>query len=104
MLSFLKKIFNPERPDLEALLAEGALVIDVRTPDEFNSGHPKGAINIPVNKIEKHFQKLHKEKRPIITCCASGMRSKVARNKLRGNGFTDVHNGGPWQRVAEAQE
>ena len=99
MLNFLKNIINPERPDLEALLADGAMIIDVRTPGEFKAGHPKGAINIPVNIIGNKINKIKGYNRPVITCCASGARSGAAASKLKAAGIEAV-NGGPWQNVA----
>jgi phage shock protein E len=101
MFNFLKNIVNPERPDLGELLAQGAIVIDVRTPGEFKSGHPKGAINIPVNQIGNKIQKIKSKNKPVITCCASGARSGAAASKLKAAGVEAV-NGGPWQNVAAA--
>jgi len=44
------------------------------------------------------LSKLKKDK-PIITCCASGMRSASAKSILKSNGFTEVHNGGGWSSL-----
>ncbi|MEZ4688627.1 MAG: rhodanese-like domain-containing protein [Bacteroidia bacterium] len=101
MFNFLKNIINPERPDLGELLERGAIVIDVRTPAEFKGGHPKGAINIPVNEIGSKINKIKSKNKPVITCCASGARSGAAASKLSAAGI-EVVNGGPWQNVAAA--
>ena len=77
------------------LVAEGAKIIDVRSPDEFKGGHINGAINIPLGSLTQNLSKFKKDK-PIITCCASGMRSASAKNVLTANGFTEVYNGGGW--------
>ncbi len=77
------------------LVAQGAQIIDVRTPEEFKAGHIKGSVNIPVNALQKQLAKLKKDK-PIITCCRSGVRSASAKNILQSNGFEVVHNGGGW--------
>ncbi|MGB2457945.1 MAG: rhodanese-like domain-containing protein, partial [Flavobacteriales bacterium] len=53
---------------------EGALILDVRSPAEFENNHIKGAVNIPLNTLSKKLNKLKKDK-VIITCCASGIRS-----------------------------
>jgi len=78
------------------LVKEGAVILDVRTKGEFESGHIKGAINIPVDQLRNNFSKLKDKQKPIITCCASGIRSASAKNILRSNGYLEVHNGGGW--------
>ncbi len=77
------------------LVKDGAVIIDVRTKAEYQQGHVKGSINIPLNNLSNHYAKLRKDK-PVITCCASGMRSGQAKNILKANGFPDVYNGGSW--------
>ena len=101
MFDFLKKIMGGgESVDLQEWINKGAVILDVRTPQEFQSGHPKGAINIPVQSLAGALHKLKKDK-PIITCCASGNRSGSAASILKANGFQEVVNGGPWQQVAQ---
>lgn len=84
--------------DYAQLVKEGAQIIDVRTKGEFVSGHIGGSVNIPLQNLDNHLSKLKKDK-PVITCCASGMRSASAKNILLANGFKNVHNGGGWQRL-----
>lgn len=84
--------------DLKALVESGAQIIDVRTRGEYASGHVKGSINIPLNELSSNIKKLKKDK-PIITCCASGMRSASAKSTLISLGFTEVHNGGGWMSL-----
>lgn len=99
LLAGIKKLFGgPTGPTLGELIAQGAKIIDVRTPGEFAGGHVKGAINIPLNAIESSLGKFKKDQ-AIITCCASGMRSRSAKAMMQSNGFTNVHNGGSWYRV-----
>lgn len=96
MLNFLKNIFqNGDNPDFKVLVESGAKIIDVRTREEFSSGHLKGSINIPLQEINNGLIKLKKED-IIITCCRSGMRSASAKNILMDNGFHSVYNGGSW--------
>jgi phage shock protein E len=94
MFSFLKKIFG-ERVNIQELVLNGATIIDVRSREEFQGGHLKSSINIPLDKLTNSLKKLDKNK-PIITCCASGMRSASARSLLKSNGFEQVYNGGSW--------
>ncbi len=96
MIGLLKKWFGGgPAVDYKQLLKEGAQIIDVRTKAEFQNGHVKGAVNIPLNNLSNHYAKLKKDK-PIITCCASGVRSAQAKHILTSNGFTKVYNGGGW--------
>jgi phage shock protein E len=80
------------------LVGKGAQIIDVRTPGEFKSGHIRGAINIPLQTITSQMGRIKKDK-PVITCCASGMRSASAKSILKSNGFDEVHNGGGWMSL-----
>lgn len=96
MLTLLKKMFSsgPETNYTE-LMQKGAQVIDVRSPMEYRGGHIKGSVNIPLDTLQRTLSKIKKDK-PVITCCASGMRSATAKNILKSNGFTEVYNGGGW--------
>lgn len=72
---------------------EDALVLDVREPDEFASGHLPEARSIPVGKLDERIGELAKFKdKPIIVCCASGMRSNKACNELKKQGFGKLYN------------
>ena len=76
-------------------ITEGAVIIDVRTPQEFNEGHISSSINIPLNQIEIRISTIKKKNKTVITCCKSGGRSRRARNILLKNGIKCV-NGGSW--------
>ena len=96
MIKAIKELLGlGPKVDLAEVAKRGAVVLDVRTKREFDSGHIKGAINIPVDVLSSNLDKLRKDK-PIITCCASGMRSASARGILKSNGFAEVYNGGGW--------
>jgi len=100
MIEILKKIFGiTPKADLGELVREGAIILDVRTKGEFASGHIRGAINIPVEKLAGNLNKLKGKNIPIITCCASGSRSASAKGILTSHGFTNVHNGGAWMSL-----
>ena len=91
MFNFIKELFK--RPDIGALLSEGALIVDVRTAKEFKSGHIEKALNIPVNNIERKARYLSDKGKPIVLYCQSGMRSRVATKMLKSKGV-DAINGG----------
>ncbi len=97
MINTLKNLFGMgSKTDYVQLVKEGAIILDVRSKGEFESGHIKGAINIPVEQLHHNFNKLKNKSKPIITCCASGMRSASAKSLLISNGYLVVHNGGAW--------
>jgi phage shock protein E len=96
MLSFLKNLFTTKPPvDFKAIIAKGGVIIDVRRPMEFSSGHIKGAVNIPLDAISSHVDELKKKNKVIVTVCLSGTRSGMARRILQNNGL-EVYNGGSW--------
>ena len=93
----LKKIFGlGPSADYAQLIKEGAVILDVRTKGEYAGGHIKGSINISVDQLKPNLNRLSDKKKPIITCCASGMRSGTAKSILESNGYTNVYNGGSW--------
>lgn len=99
MLETLKKLlgFGP-KVDVKNLLKEGAQLIDVRTPAEFKAGHVKGATNIPLDKLQGQISKIKANNKPVVTCCASGMRSGQGAGILRRAGI-QAYNGGSWTRL-----
>lgn len=75
------------------LVSAGALLVDVRTPQEFASGHVDGATNIPVSELTARAAELGGDRaRPVVVYCASGMRSASAKGKLKKLGFANVHD------------
>jgi phage shock protein E len=94
MFSFLKRFFGPGT-DFKALTGAGAIIIDVRSPQEFDRGHIKGSKNIPVNIIKREINAIKKLNKPIITVCQSGARSGMAKSVLKAAGV-EVYNGGSW--------
>ena len=99
MISTIKNLlgFGPS-VDYSQLVKDGAIIVDVRTKAEYQQGHIKGSLNIPLNNLASQYAKLKKDK-TIITCCASGMRSAQAKSILKANGFAEVHNGGGWSSL-----
>jgi phage shock protein E len=85
--------------DYKTLIKEGAVILDVRSKGEYNAGHIRGSMNISVDQLQKNLHQLRDKQKPIITCCASGMRSSTAKSFLKSNGYTNVHNGGSWMSL-----
>lgn len=88
-----------EEVDYKELIKQGAIVLDVRSKEEFEGGHVKGALNIPVDVLSSNLKKLGNKDTYIIACCASGSRSGMAKNILRAAGYDNVHNGGGWHSL-----
>lgn len=98
-MDFLKKLLGLETAssvNYAELLKQGAIILDVRTSAEYANGHINGSINISVDQLANNLAKLKDKNKPIITCCASGMRSSAAKNLLETKGYTQVYNGGSW--------
>ena len=96
LLRYLR--FKLTRSKLPGLAAAGAVFVDVRTPAEFAAGSRPGSLNIPLAELERQAAKLDKSK-PVILSCASGARSGTAALILKGLGFRQVTNAGPWQNT-----
>lgn len=102
MIQALKNLFGiGPKVSMEELIAKGAQIIDVRSRGEYAGGHLKGSVNIPLDQLHDHLKKLKSPDHPIITCCASGMRSGSAKSYLKAQGFTNVHNGGSWHSLKQ---
>jgi phage shock protein E len=104
MLKAIKKLLGiGSKVDLGELIAGGAVIVDVRSPAEYASGHLKKSINLPLDTLKMRLGKLKKDA-TVITCCASGMRSSMAKKILLDNGFEQVHNGGSWYNLKHYEE
>ncbi|MGA2614328.1 MAG: rhodanese-like domain-containing protein [Spirochaetia bacterium] len=75
-------------------IANGARIIDVRTPAEFRDGSYPGAINIPLAFLPARMRELEPKSAPIVLFCASGSRSAQGARLLKQAGFADVINAG----------
>lgn len=81
-----------------AKVKAGALLLDVRTPKEFASGHLDGALNIPYDQLTERAGEIGTDKRrEIVTYCEVGARSEAAKETLQELGFTAVYNGGGYR-------
>lgn len=100
MFNFLNRlhIIQDEKEELISYIKEGALLIDVRTPEEFEAGHAATSVNIPMQQIPVEMEKLSKTEK-IIVFCRTGSRSDMVKDFLLNHGFDSVKNGGAWQNM-----
>jgi rhodanese-related sulfurtransferase len=87
-----------ETNDVKEYLAKGAVVLDVRTLEEWDEAHGKQAKHIVLTTVPLHLEEIRSWDKPIIAVCRSGARSSQATQFLVSNGL-DAINGGPWQNV-----
>lgn len=76
------------------------VIIDVRTPGEFQLGHVEGSLNLPLQEIVERMDEVKSYSQPIWLCCASGNRSGQAAAFLKSHGI-DCENVGSWLDVEE---
>lgn len=78
-------------PEAREMVAKGAQLVDVRSPQEYGMGAIPGSLNVPLQAMQTAEQHLDKTK-PVIVFCGSGMRSEQAKGVLAQMGFDSVHN------------
>ena len=97
-MPLLPKLFNflKKNPDInsgaEKARETGALLLDVRTPREFQGGHIPGSINLPLHLLEEITAKYPDKNQPIYVYCRSGNRSNQAKIRLLEMGYTTVYD------------
>lgn len=82
----------------------GALLVDVRTPEEYAQGHIDGALNIPYDEISARRDELGTAlDRPLVLYCRTGRRADIAKKMLEGLGFTNILNARSYEALKAAQ-
>jgi len=103
MLDGLKNLLgigNANGDEITRLAEQGAPIVDVRSPVEFASGHIPGSVNVPLDRLSAGLPRYGKDQ-ALIVCCASGMRSAMAKRTLEAAGHGTVVNGGGWRMLKE---
>lgn len=96
----IKKAGQISAKDALAHLQNGAMVIDVRSPGEFRSGHLARAVNIPLDEVETALPRRVKDKQQVLLLhCLSGTRSGMAKGRLKRMGYANVFNLGSYHRA-----
>lgn len=99
-MGLLNFLFGSKRKKIQELLSQGAIILDVRSKGEYQSGSIPGSKNIPLQTIAGQIKTIQKWDKPVITCCASGMRSSSAAAILKSNGIQAI-NGGAWSSLTQ---
>ncbi|MGO3181585.1 MAG: rhodanese-like domain-containing protein [Aequorivita sp.] len=94
-MGLLDFLFGNKSKKIEDFKSRGAIIIDVRGKGEYDGGAIPGSKNIPLPSINSKISQIKKWDKPVITCCASGMRSASAAGILKSNGI-EAMNGGGW--------
>ncbi|WP_179375001.1 rhodanese-like domain-containing protein [Winogradskyella wichelsiae] len=87
-------LFGKSTNNVAEYLEKGAVILDVRTPSEYQGGHIKNAIHIPVQELGNRINEIKRLNKPVIAHCASGMRSANAASILKSNGIDAINGGG----------
>lgn len=88
-------LFGSKKKKIADYMSRGAIVLDVRTKREYEAGAIPGSKLVPLQQLSVHLPEVKKWNKPVITCCASGIRSGTAASILRANGI-EAMNGGGW--------
>ena len=103
MFNWIKKLFTPQPDRLSEILTADHVILDVRTNDEFKSGHIKGAVHIPLDQVQKNMDKIKKFGKPVVAYCRSGNRSGMACGYMTSAGITCANGGGYEQMRARTR-
>jgi len=93
-------LFGNRTQKIKEFQHRGAIIVDVRTKGEYNAGAISGSKNIPLQIISTKISEIKKWNKPIILCCASGIRSGSATAILKNNGI-EALNGGGWLSLSK---
>ena len=93
-MGILDLLFGKQNKKVQEYLDKGAILLDVRTKQEWNAGHIKKAIHIPLDQLNNRLNEVKKLKKPIIVYCASGVRSGKAAKFLSLNNIEAINGGG----------
>ncbi|SDX25421.1 rhodanese-like domain-containing protein [Aequorivita viscosa] len=94
-MGFLDFLFGNKNKKIDDFKNRGAIILDVRSKGEYDDGAIPGSKNIPLQSLNSKIPTIKKWNKPVICCCASGMRSGSAAGILRSQGVEAI-NGGGW--------
>ena len=93
-MGLLDFLFGNKSKKIQDFKNRGAIILDVRSKGEYESGAIPGSKNIPLQSLNSKMSTIKKWNKPVICCCASGMRSGSAAGILRSQGVEAMNGGG----------
>ena len=104
IMSLMQTLFGKkEKIDFKKIIKNSAMIVDVRSPLEYSSGHIPGSLNIALEQIGSAISSLKQKNKPLILVCRSGTRSNMATSMLKNAGL-EVYNGGAWDDLMQKIE
>ena len=97
-MGILDFLFGNKTKKIQDFVERDAVILDVRSKGEYESGAIPGSKHIPLQQVGNKIAEIKKWNKPVITCCASGMRSGSAAAILKSNGI-EAMNGGGWSSL-----
>lgn len=91
-------LFKNSVQSIADYISNGAIILDVRTQREYDSGAISGSKHIPLQDLHNHVKALKGLNKPFVVCCASGVRSAKATKFLNLNNIEAI-NGGGWESL-----
>lgn len=99
---YMKRSGQVSSKEAVEYLRNGAMLIDVRSAQEYESGHILQAYNMPLDRIDVLVPTAVKDRNKVLLLhCASGVRSGLAKRKLEGLGYRNVFNLGSYDRASQ---
>ncbi len=102
-MAILNLILGSSSKKIKQFKSRDAIVLDVRSKTEYESGAIHGAKHIPLTELKTQINTIREFKRPVITCCTKGVRSANAASILRSYDIEAI-NGGGWTRLNKKLE
>lgn len=99
-MRLLNSLFGNNKKKIEHFKSKNAIILDVRTQAEYDQGAISGSKHIPIQQLTQEIDAIKKLNKPVITCCASGVRSARAASLLKSNNIEAV-NGGGWYKLSK---
>ncbi|GAB1855671.1 rhodanese-like domain-containing protein [Flavobacteriaceae bacterium MHTCC 0001] len=93
-MGIINFLFKPKSSKIKDFLKRNAIIIDVRTQQEWNDSHIENAIHIPLKTLKDKVEAIKKLDKPIIVYCKSGVRSEKAKAILKSQHIEVVNGGG----------
>lgn len=99
-MGILSSLFGNKDKKIKDFVSRGAIIVDVRSVNEYVGGAIPGSVNMPLPSLSSKISEIKKWDKPVILCCASGIRSGSATGLLLSNQI-EAMNGGGWLSLSK---